>query len=283
LFYFRCCCFSPVDSLCRFFPPPPTYEFIFSEETKKYKVVFSSEVDLFHCFPEFDIENDLIVDMLTTKNGTHLPVFFYRHPEATQTILFSHGNATDGGIMSSLFLMMIKHLKVNILAYDYTGYGTSMHFGVRPTEKQTYQDILTTYDWALNNKFFTDPTKQLILYGQSVGSGPSVYFATKKDTAGLILHSPIMSGLRVITDSRLLSCFDIYPNIDRIPDVRCPVFIIHGDADIEVPVVHGGSLQKAGKHTFSLSSLFHCLSLDYDCFLFFLSQFLKSSSIPRGG
>jgi pimeloyl-ACP methyl ester carboxylesterase len=203
-------------------------------------------VDLFHCFPEFNIENDLTVDLLKTKNGTRVPVFFYKRPGATQTILFSHGNATDCGIMSSLFLMMMKHLKVNILAYDYTGYGPSMDFGVRPTEKQSYQDISTAYDWALNNNFVTDAAKQLILYGQSVGSGPSVYFATKKDTAGLVLHSPIMSGLRVITDSRLLSCFDIYPNIDRIPNVACPVFIIHGDADIEVPVVHGGSLQRAG-------------------------------------
>ena len=45
---------------------------------------------------------------------------------------------------------------------------------------------------------------------------------------GMILHSPILSGIRVLTASRLLACWDIYPNIDRIKDVKCYVFIIHG-------------------------------------------------------
>lgn len=56
---------------------------------------------------------------------------------------------------------------------------------------------------------------------------------------GLVLHSPIMSGLRVMTDSRLLSCWDIYPNIQRIEHITCPGFIIHGQEDREVPCRHG--------------------------------------------
>jgi hypothetical protein len=51
---------------------------------------------------------------------------------------------------------------------------------------------------------------------------------------GLILHSPIMSGIRVLTASRLLSCWDIYPNIERIKSVQCPVFIIHGMVRVRV-------------------------------------------------
>jgi hypothetical protein len=52
--------------------------------------------------------------------------------------------------------------------------------------------------------------------------------------SGLILHSPIMSGIRVLTASRLLSCWDIYPNIERIKSVQCPVFIIHGMVRVDV-------------------------------------------------
>jgi hypothetical protein len=50
----------------------------------------------------------------------------------------------------------------------------------------------------------------------------------------MILHSPILSGLRVLTENRLLCCFDIFPNIDRIQSVKCPVFVIHGMRDEEV-------------------------------------------------
>lgn len=57
--------------------------------------------------------------------------------------------------------------------------------------------------------------------------------------AGLVLHSPIMSGLRVITKSRFLACWDIYPNISRIELVRAPVFIIHGQDDQQVGCSHG--------------------------------------------
>ena len=38
-----------------------------------------------------------------------------------------------------------------------------------------------------------------------------------------------MSGLRVLTDSRLLCCFDIFPNIDRIKGINVPLFVIHGE------------------------------------------------------
>lgn len=52
--------------------------------------------------------------------------------------------------------------------------------------------------------------------------------------AGVVLHSPIMSGMRVLTDSRALSCLDIYPNVDRMARVRCPVMVMHGMKDEEV-------------------------------------------------
>lgn len=50
----------------------------------------------------------------------------------------------------------------------------------------------------------------------------------------MVLHSPILSGMRVLTESRALSCLDIYPNVDRIARVRCPVMVVHGLKDEEV-------------------------------------------------
>jgi hypothetical protein len=46
----------------------------------------------------------------------------------------------------------------------------------------------------------------VILYGQSVGSGPTCYLAAKRVCAGVVLHSPIMSGMRVLT-VRHLHCY----------------------------------------------------------------------------
>lgn len=44
---------------------------------------------------------------------------------------------------------------------------------------------------------------------------------------------------------RALACLDIFPNIDRIKKVKCPVMIIHGRLDEEVNVSHGMSLHEA--------------------------------------
>lgn len=40
--------------------------------------------------------------------------------------------------------------------------------------------------------------------------------------------------MRVLTDSRALSCLDIYPNLVRISKARCPVMVMHGMKDEEV-------------------------------------------------
>lgn len=230
-------------SSCRFHPPSPFYEITYNEETKKYSIAFSTDL------PDVRYEN-LKVTILETKTKTKVPVLCLTHPEAKYTIIYSHGNATDCGAMFVMYAMIALSLKVNVVGYDYTGYGASLKYNVRPTEKQTYKDIECVYDWCIETKLVKDPAKEVILYGQSVGSGPSTYLASKRPIAGLVLHSPIMSGLRVVMKSRLLCCCDIFPNINRITKVKCPVFVIHGLQDREVKVEHGNRLYSAGKIQF---------------------------------
>ena len=44
---------------------------------------------------------------------------------------------------------------------------------------------------------------------------------------------------------RALACLDIFPNIDRITNVNCPVMVIHGALDEEVDISHGIALHEA--------------------------------------
>ena len=60
------------------------------------------------------------------ENGVHrIPAFFIKRRGASITFLFSHGNAEDLGMMYGRMKEMARVLCVNILAYDYTGYGLS--------------------------------------------------------------------------------------------------------------------------------------------------------------
>ncbi len=92
---------------------------------------------------------------------------------------------------------------------------------------------------------------RIILYGRSIGSGPSSYLAEKHEVAGVILHSPIMSALRVVFNLRFTLPFDKFPNIDRMPNINCPVFVIHGRRDEIVPFYHAEELHAASKNKYT--------------------------------
>jgi pimeloyl-ACP methyl ester carboxylesterase len=86
----------------------------------------------------------------------------------------------------------------------------------------------------------------ILCYGQSLGSGPTFHIGSKypAEVSGLIVHSGLMSGLRVIRPVENTKWFDIFPNIDRARQVTAPVFIMHGTADKEIPVHHGIGLSE---------------------------------------
>ena len=92
---------------------------------------------------------------------------------------------------------------------------------------------------------------KVILYGRSIGSGPSTYLAEKYPCAGVILHSPIMSALRVVFNLRFTLPFDKFPNIDRMASIDCPVFIIHGKRDEIVPFYHAEELFSKCKNKYT--------------------------------
>ncbi len=179
------------------------------------------------------------VHIVKTKSGGTIPLFIFEVKKPKATIFYSHGNATDLGAMTPRFLEMCQNLSVNVCGYDYSGYGCSR--GADATEQQVYYDAKAAFDYLVNE--CNVPTSQIILYGQSVGSGPSVYLATIYKCLGLVLHAGLLSGLRVLTPNRCcLCCCDIFPNIDRIPKVKCPTFVIHGIQDAQIHVSHGMGL-----------------------------------------
>jgi len=194
--------------------------------------------------PRFDNGTMNSIKIYNPKVKSYIAALIYRvnnSSDKVKTLIYSHGNATDVGAMSFICAILAKNLNINVVVYDYSGYGES---GGIALESNTYSDIDVVYNYALNFIAHGKP-RNLIIYGQSVGSGPSCYIAMKKTIGGLILHSPFMSGMRVLTPSRALACLDIFPNIDRIQYVKCPVLIIHGVLDEEVDIGHGHALYQA--------------------------------------
>ena len=135
--------------------------------------------------------------------------------------------------------MMASHLHCNVCAYDYSGYGLSTG---RPLESNLYADAQAVWECPTNrfvseyhnlssidlNRFGIS-ANNIIIYGQSIGTVPSVDLATRVRPAGLILHSPLASGIRVMFPNvRTNWCCDPFPSLKKMPRVKAQTLIIHG-------------------------------------------------------
>ncbi|KAI3713112.1 hypothetical protein L1987_71683 [Smallanthus sonchifolius] len=220
---------SSVAAKFAFFPPsPPSYSVVVSESSGGIELRMTD-------VPE---RGNVDVLKLKTKRGTEIVAVYVKNPAASLTVLYSHGNAADLGQMYELFCELSLHLRVNLMGYDYTGYGRSSG---KPTEHNTYADIEAAYRCLVET--YGVKEEDVILYGQSVGSGPTLDLASRLSRLrAVVLHSPILSGLRVMYPVKRTYWFDIYKNIDKITLVWCPVLVIHGTADDVVDCSHGKQL-----------------------------------------
>ncbi|XVF60168.1 hypothetical protein PTKIN_Ptkin08bG0022500 [Pterospermum kingtungense] len=218
---------SSVASKLAFFPPkPPSYQLQTDELTGLL---------LLSPFPR---RENVEVLKLPTRCGTEIVAMYIRHPKATSTMLYSHGNASDLGEMYGHFIELSSDLRVNLMSYDYSGFGQSSG---KPSEQNTYADIEAAYE-CLEERYGRTQ-EDIILYGQSVGSGPTLDVAARlPQLRAVVLHSPILSGFRVLYPVKHTYWFDIYKNIEKIPLVNCPVLIIHGTSDKVVNCSHGKQL-----------------------------------------
>lgn len=218
-------------------------------------------------------DRNMDVLLVDTKRGNKVVAFYFRNPNARLTVLYSHGNAADLGQLYDLFLQLKVNLRVNLMGYDYSGYGASTG---KPSESNTYADIEAVYQ-CLETEYGVSQ-EDLILYGQSVGSGPTLHLAARLPRLrGIVLHSAILSGLRVLCHANITFCFDIYKNIDKIKKVKCPVLVIHGTEDEVVNVFHGKGLWKLAREPYPplwIKGGGHCNLELYPDYIRHLSKFI---------
>ncbi|CAN8256330.1 unnamed protein product [Cochlearia groenlandica] len=255
---------SSVAARFAFFPPSPS----------SYKLIHDELTGLLLMSP-FPHRENVEISKLPTRRGTEIVSMYVRNPMATSTLLYSHGNAADLGQMYELFIELSIHLKVNLMGYDYSGYGQSTG---KPSEHHTYADIEAVYKCL--EETYGAKQEDVILYGQSVGSGPTLDLASRLPRLrAVVLHSPILSGLRVMYPVKKTYWFDIYKNIDKITLVNCPVLVIHGTCDEVVDCSHGKQLWELSKEKYEplwLEGGNHCDLEHYPEYVKHLKKFITT-------
>ncbi|XP_043909908.1 alpha/beta hydrolase domain-containing protein 17A [Protopterus annectens] len=250
-----CCppCPSRIAAKLAFLPPEPTYAIIPEPETGsvstitgsmrgggsssgRWKLHLTDRAEFHYNQRELDT---IEVLMTRTSRGNRIACMHIKcAPGARFTLLFSHGNAVDLGQMSSFYIGLGTRINCNIFAYDYSGYGVSTG---KPSEKNLYADIDAAWQ-ALRTRYGISP-ENIILYGQSIGTVPTVDLASRYECAAVVLHSPLTSGMRVaFPDTKKTYCFDAFPNIEKVSKITSPCLIIHGTEDEVIDFSHGVAL-----------------------------------------
>ena len=192
-----------------------------------------------------ELEGD---EILTTSHGSQIQVKSIINDEKYFYLLVSHANTEDiYSVYDWATKILVNYVNVNVIMYEYTGYGANPN-NYKCSEQFCYNDIETVYNFMLNK--LKIPPNRIILFGRGLGTGPSVYLASKTRVAGLILMSGFLSIYRIMMNFRWTLPGDIFSNIDRIKNVECPVCIIHSIKDEIIPFYHAKELYKNVKNKF---------------------------------
>ena len=214
---------------------------------------------------------------ITTEDKIELLGWFYnKNINKFKTILFFHGNA--GSLENRTYkLNHFKDLKVNFLIIAWRGFSGNKG---QPNEINLYKDAESAIKW-LKTKGINE--KNIILYGESLGTGVAVEVAQNKKYAGVILESPFTS---MVNMGRKYYPFfpvrfllkDKFESYKKINKISVPILIMHGEVDKIVPYAMGKKMYElANEPKFFYSQEYGDHMVEYDeKLLLALKKFIQS-------
>ena len=185
---------------------------------------------------------------LTAADGVKSIVWHVPPRGDRPVIIYFHGNGGALRYRVDRFSRLIAD-GIGLVALEYRGYGGSTD---SPTEAGLTADGEAAYAFAAARY----PVKELVLWGESLGSGIAVPLAANKPVGRVILEAPFTSAAAVASTRywylpvRLLMK-DQFRSDAHIGKVTAPVLILHGTRDGLVPFAMGEELfaaTKAPKH-----------------------------------
>jgi hypothetical protein len=216
------------------------------------------------------------VKIPTSDNIELLGWYHEKNLKDYKTVIYFHGNA--GSLENRIHkLNHFQDININFLIIAWRGFSGN---DGKPSEQGLYVDGKSAIYW-LTKKGIEE--KNLILYGESLGTGVVTHLAQNKSFAGVILETPFTSMIDVakivypyIPVNLLLK--DKFENYKKIKNINSPILIMHGEADQIVPFSMGKKIYEiANKPKYSYFTKYDDHMMEYDENLVLaLKSFLKS-------
>jgi uncharacterized protein len=181
--------------------------------------------------------------IIATPDGEHLVTWFAPAAAGRPTILYFHGNAGNLANRSE----RVRRFLVRgwgVLFLSYRGFSGSSG---KPSESANVADAKLAYDVLRKAGVAAD---DIIVYGESLGSGVAVQVAAEKPVGGLVLDAPYTSIADVAEASYPYLpvrpfIFDRYETMRFLPKVKAPLLVMHGEDDRVIPVEMGKAVYAA--------------------------------------
>jgi uncharacterized protein len=186
---------------------------------------------------------DVADERLTTDNGLSLVAWYSRAQPGKPTLLMFHGN---GGSVAQRahYYRLFRAEGWGFYAMSYRGFSGNPG---APTETANIADAVLAYN-ALRAKGVS--AADIVLFGESLGSGVAVQVAAQRPVAGVILDSPYSSiadvaGAHYWYLPVRAVMRDPYLSTQHIKAVTAPLLIVHGEDDKLIPVRFARALAAA--------------------------------------
>lgn len=164
---------------------------------------------------------------------------------SSPAVLFLHGNAGDISDRTGLAEGLLAQ-GLSVFLLEYRGYGGS---DGSPSEEGLHLDALAGYDFLLAQVGSAD---DVVIFGRSMGGAVAARLGAERSPGAVILEAafesleamgrsiyPFLPGFLF---RRLRGRFD---TLSRVPEIECPVLIVHGSEDEIVPLAMGRTLYQA--------------------------------------
>jgi fermentation-respiration switch protein FrsA (DUF1100 family) len=178
---------------------------------------------------------------IATQDGVRLHAWFAAGRVDGPTLVWSHGNGGNIAGRADVLLALAR-AGLNVLAYDYRGYGKS---GGRPTEAGVYRDAEAAYDHLRERGVRQG---RIVSFGESLGGAVSIRLATTRPCASVAVVSTFTRMRDVAYHHFGVAAFLVgrqFDSLVRIQRLSVPIFVAHGDRDEVVPFALGRQLYNA--------------------------------------
>lgn len=178
--------------------------------------------------PEMAVVKVRTVDGLTIA-GWYAPPRLRHAP----TVMLFHGN-TGTLAMRAFKARRFLDAGMGVWLAGYRGFDGNPGW---PTEDGLYADARAALDWLATHG---TGAGQVVVYGESLGTGVAMQMAVERAVAGVVLEAPFTSipdvaELRYPLVPVHWLALDRFDSLSKAPLVRAPLLVVHGERDAIIP------------------------------------------------